>query len=93
MIVTSSTLRAMRLLYARGESYEGIAGILGVSKGTVCYWARKDRGAFPRRTHGREWWEDALKTVDGLPAPTAARRLGCDKGTVYKWRRLIDGTR
>ena len=94
MIVTSGKLRTMRLLYARGDSYAGIAGIVGVSKDTVRYWARKRPDLFPpREVRDEAWWREKLPEVEGWPAAAAARRLGCHRHTVWKWRRLIDGTR
>lgn len=90
MIVTRSKLELMRMLYAKGYPYARIAELCGVSKGTVCYWARKDRDAFPRRTHDESWWSEMLGETADMPASVAARRIGCDRGTVYR-RRRSDG--
>lgn len=94
MRVTHNTLAFMSKLHAYGLSQRRIADMVGVSHGTVCYWMRRHPDMFPPREKRDEaWWREKLPEVEGLPDSTAARKLGCDRHTVWKWRRLLDGTR
>ena len=92
--MTIRLLESAARLHAQGRSQRSIAETIGVSRATIGYWMRTRPDMFPPREKRDEaWWREKLPEVEGLPDSTAARKLGCNRRTVWKWRRLLDGTR
>lgn len=92
--MTIRLLESAARLHAQGRSQRSIAETIGVSRATIAYWMGKHPDMFPPREKRDEaWWREKLHEVEGLPDSTAARKLGCNRRTVWKWRRLIDDAR
>ena len=92
--VTRRQLEFMSWLYMKGMSQRKIAEAVELDRGTVAYWMGKHPDLFPpREKRDESWWRRKLPEIEGLPDSTAARKLGCDRHTVWKWRRLLNGTR
>ena len=92
--MTIRLLESAARLHAQGRSQRSIAETIGVSRATIGYWMRTRPDMFPPRERRDEsWWREKLPEVEGLPDSTAARKLGCNRRTVWKWRRLIDDAR
>lgn len=89
MKLTTKKVDALVHLYASGMTYQHIADVLGVQKSTLTYWLRQRRDACPRRTHDEGWWREQLSEWRALPASVLARKLGCNRCTVYKWRKRL----
>lgn len=90
-VMTVRMLESAARLYADGRPQRAIAESLGICRGTLDYWMRARPDLFPPRSRGREWWEAHLGEVEGLSASEAARRLGCHRHTVWRWRRMLCG--
>lgn len=92
--VTRRQLEFMSRLYMDGMSQRKIAEAVELSRGTVAYWMGKNPDMFPpREKRDESWWRRKLPEVEGLNNSVAARKLGCHRRTVWKWRRLIDDAR
>lgn len=92
--MTCRQLEVMAGMHAKGMSQRSIADSAGVSRGTLCYWMKRRPDLFPPREKRDEaWWRKKLPEIEGLPDSTAARKLGCNRHTVWKWRRRLHDAR
>jgi len=92
--MTVRLLESASRLYGQGKSQRMIADSLGISRGTLCYWMGARPDMFPPRGKRDEsWWRRKLPEIEGLSDSTAARKLGCDRHTVWKWRRRLHDAR
>lgn len=92
--MTVRLLESASRLYGQGKSQRMIADSLGISRGTLCYWMGVRPDMFPPRERmDSKWWRGKLADVEGLSDSAAARKLGCNRRTVWKWRRLLDDAR